>query len=140
MLTLKQIIRKVDPFRREGARYVRILQVKKGYNSLGQGFIASSSYSTHVLDSYGKPHRNAQPDRYVTVITFLDRKLHVSCSCSCPDFKFMFETALSYKGAAEIEYSDGSPPDVKNPRYRTGQCKHLVALYEKKLAGKVPGL
>lgn len=140
MLTLKQIIRKTDPFRKEGANYVRILQVKKGYNSLGQGFIASSSYSTHVLDSHGKPHRNERPDRYVTVITFLDRKLHVSCSCSCPDFKFSWETALSYKGAAEIEYSDGEAPDVKNPRYRTGQCKHLFALYYKKLAGKVPGL
>lgn len=140
MLTLPQIIRRTNRFRKEGAKYVRILDLKKGYNSLGQGFIASSSYSTHILGADGRPYVNRDAHKYVTVITFLDKKLHVNVSCSCSDFKFRWETALSYKGAAEIEYSDGSPPDNTNPQYKTATCKHLYALWEKKLAGKIPGL
>jgi len=80
MLTLKQIVNKVDAFRKEGSRYVRIVQVKKGYNSIGQGFIAAASYSTHIIGPDGKPKVNRGPHRYVTVITFLDKKLHVHCS------------------------------------------------------------
>ena len=140
MLTLPQIVRRTNAFRKAGAKYVRILDVKKGYNSLGQGFIASSSYSTHILGSDGRPYVNRNAVKYVTVITFLDKKLHVHVSCSCDDFKFRSEWVLAEKGAAEIEYSDGSPPDVTNPQRRIGQCKHLIALWEKKLAGKVPGL
>lgn len=140
MLTLPQIIRRTNRFRKEGAKYVRIIDTKKGYNSLGQGFIASSSYSTHILGSDGRPYVNRDAHKYVTVITFLDKKLHVNVSCSCSDFLYRWETALSYKGAAEIEYSDGSPPDNTNPQYKAATCKHIVALYEKKLAGKIPGL
>jgi hypothetical protein len=140
MLTLPQLIKKVNRFRKEGAQYVRILDVKKGYNTLGQGFIAASSYSTHNIGPDGRPRVNRDAHRYVTVITFLDRKLHVNVSCSCDDFKYRWETALSYKGAAEIEYSDGSPPDSTNPQLRTATCKHLYALWQKKLTGKIPGL
>ena len=140
MLTLPQIIRRTNKFRKAGAKYVRILDVKRGYNSLGQGFIASSSYSTHILGSDGRPYVNRNATKYVTVITFLDKKLHVQCSCSCDDFKFRWEWALNNRGAAEIEYSDGSSPDTTNPQYKAASCKHLVALWEKKLAGKVPGL
>jgi hypothetical protein len=140
MLTLPAIIKKANRLRKENAKYVRIIDVKKGYNSLGQGFIASSSYSTHIIGNDGRPHINTSPNRYVTVITFLDKKLHVSCACSCDDFKYRWETALSYKGGAEIEYSDGSAPDSTNPKYTAACCKHLISLYERKLAGKIPGL
>jgi hypothetical protein len=140
MLTLKQIIRSTNEFRKEGSRYVRIVQVKKGYNTSGQGFIAAASYSTHIIGPDGKPHVNRGPHRYVTVITFLDKKLHVRVSCSCDDFQYRHEVALAEKGAADIEYSDGSMPTTTNPGMKTGQCKHLYALWYQKLAGKVPGL
>jgi hypothetical protein len=140
MLTLPQIVRRTNKFRKAGAKYVRILDVKKGYDSKGRGFIASSSYSTHIIGPDGRAYVNRNAQKYVTVITFLDKKLHVHVSCSCSDFLYRHEWVLAEKGAAEIEYSDGSPPDVTNPQHRVGQCKHLIALYEKKLAGKVPGL
>jgi hypothetical protein len=140
MLTLKQIVQKVDAFRKEGSRYVRIVQVKKGFDSLGRGFIAAASYSTHIIGPDGKPKVNRGPHRYVTVITFLDKKLHVQCSCSCDDQQYRWEVALAEKGAAEIEYSDGSMPNTTNPSRRAACCKHLRALYDQKLAGKIPGL
>jgi len=140
MLTLKQIVQRTTGPRKENARYVKILDVKKGYNSIGQGFIASSSYSTHIIDEKGRPIRHPNPQRYVTVITFLDRKLHVSVSCSCDDFLYRHEYALNSKGAADIEYSNGEPPTTTNPGLKTGQCKHLYKLYFSKLAGKIPGL
>jgi hypothetical protein len=131
MLTLPQIVKKASRLRHEGAQYVRITDMKKGYDSLGRGYVASASYSTHLINSDGKPVRNGDPKKYVTVITFLDNKLHVLVSCSCADFTYRWETALHSKGAADIEYSNGDSPDTTNPTQRGACCKHLIKLYER---------
>lgn len=137
MLTLHQIARRTNRLRQEGSRYVRIIDMKKGYDSLGRGFVASASYSTHLIDQDGRAIRNPHPHKYVTVITFLDSKLHVLVSCSCADFMYRHEVALHSKEAAEIEYSNGAFPSVTNPGLRTGTCKHLLALYYK-IRDKLP--
>jgi len=130
MLTLKQIIAKTPSNRIEGARYVKPLRVQSGYNEDGQAFIAAQTYSTHewspTLHTWV---RSQNRPKYVTMITFLDKKLHCKVSCSCADFMFRSEFALHSKGAADIEYSDGSPPDFTNPQLRPQTCKHVVRLY-----------
>lgn len=131
MLTLPQIARRVSRYRREGSRYVRITYMKKGYDSLGRGYAACASYSTHIIGKDGRPYKNEKPNKYVTVITFLDIRLHVLVSCSCPDFLYRWEYALTDSGAAEIEYSNGEFPIIRNPSLKTSYCKHLLALYEK---------
>jgi hypothetical protein len=72
-----------------------------------------------------------KPRRYVTVFVFLDRRLHVIASCSCPDFKYRWEVALNRKQAAEIEYSNGELPVIRNPAMRATFCKHCLALFTK---------
>jgi|ERR1700682_319139 len=140
MLNLPQLVRRTDSLRKKRAKFVKILYTKKGYNTLGQGFIATSSYSTHLIDPDGRVYKNEEPNRYVTVVTFLDNKLNVKVSCSCDDFKYREEWALWNRKAADIEYSNGDFPDMTNPQYRPYVCKHILALWEKRLAGKIKGL
>ena len=137
MLTLPQIVKRVNKRRHESAKYVKIIHMKKGYDSLGRGFVASASYSTKVFDHYrqkfvkNKTGKDGKPNRYVTVIIFLDTYLHVIVSCSCADFKYRWEVALNHKQAADIEYSNGELPVIRNPSMRPAQCKHLVALFNR---------
>jgi hypothetical protein len=132
MLTLPQIAQRLNERRKQSAKYVRIIHVKKGWDSLGRGYVACASYSTKIWDNYKRKFvLNKVRNRYVTVIVFLDTRLHVVVSCSCPDFKYRWEVALNHKQAAEIEYSNGELPVIRNPTMRATNCKHLYALYQK---------
>ncbi len=131
MLTLDQIARRTNNFRRMGSKFVRFTDTKKGYLSNGNGYIAAASYSTHRIDSAGRAYVNQQPSKYVTVFEFLDTQLHVNISCSCEDNTYRWEWALWNRGAAEIEYSNGDAPDIRNPTYKAACCKHAYALYQK---------
>ena len=137
MLTLHQLARKTNSLRIEGSRYVKFTDLKKGYLTNGHGYIAGSSYSTHIVGQDGKVKVNDHPSKYVTVIEFLDTKLHVKVGCSCPDFWARHEYALWNKGAADIEYSNGEYPEITNPTLKVSTCKHLFALY-KKIQSKLP--
>lgn len=137
MLTIHQIARKTNKLRQSGAKYVRFTDFKKGYDSLGRGFVASASFSTHIVSPDGQVRKNETRHKYVTVITFLNAKLQVSVSCSCSDFMYRWEVALNNKGAAEIEYSNGEQPTTTNPTLKTAMCKHAFALYMK-IKDKLP--
>jgi hypothetical protein len=137
MLTLDQMARRTSSLRRDGARYVRFTDLKKGYLSNGNGYIAGASYSTHIVTPDGKIKPNDQPNKYVTVIEFLDTELHAKISCSCGDFTYRWEWALWNRGAADIEYSNGDSPDINNPSYKPAMCKHALALF-KKIQSKLP--
>lgn len=134
MLTLPEIIRRTPDTRKVASKYVRLEKVIKGYNDIGQAFIAAQSYSTHRFDPTIKKWKPVtSKTKYVTVVTFLNRKLQCKVSCSCGDFTYRAEVALHRKGAADIEYSNGAPPIITNPRLRAFGCKHLVKLYETKI-------
>lgn len=98
--------------------------------------MACASYSTKIWDPFKRRYvkntrgPGGKPQRYVTVIVFLDPRLHVMVSCSCADFRYRWEVALNRKVAAEIEYSNGELPVIRNPSMRTSSCKHLFKLYE----------
>lgn len=128
-LNIHQISRRCSRRQRENAAFVRILKTQKGYTASGKGYVACQSYSTHVLNEYGRPVRNESPHKYVTMMIFLDTNLNVKISCSCPDFLYRWEWALHNRGAADIEYSNGDFPDITNPKYKPACCKHLYKLY-----------
>jgi hypothetical protein len=132
MLTLSQLYQRTNKRRKESARYVKIIHQKRGWDSLGRGYVACASYSTHEWSPWKQkfvpnPRRK---NRYVTVIVFLDPRLHVVVSCSCADFKFRWEVSLNHAQAAEIEYSNGELPKIRNPTMKKWMCKHLLKLYE----------
>lgn len=51
-------------------------------------------------------------------------------SCSCKDFLFRIEYALTQGGNSEIKYSNGQPANVTNPTNKKYMCKHLVAIFD----------
>ncbi len=131
MLTLKQFMAKTDSERKQRAKYVRITRMKTGHLKNGLGYVACQSYSTHKVDDTGKLVRAIDPQHYVTMITFIDSKLHVHFSCSCLDLCFRFEFSNEKKNAGIIEYSNGEAPIVTNPKMLPSLCKHGVALVER---------
>jgi intein/homing endonuclease len=143
MLNLQQLFRRHAGRRVESAKYVRIVQTKKGWDSMGRGYIACASYSTKIWDPWKKRYiKNTtgpgkKPARYVTVFVFLDTRLHVIVSCSCPDFKYRWEVALNHKEAAEIEYSNGELPVIRNPSMRPTFCVARGSLVETR-RGQIP--
>lgn len=129
-LTLSYMYRMTPRNRKASARYVKITRLKKTVDKKGYPIAACQSYSTHTVLPSGRTVRSPNRNKYVTTITILDRKYNARLSCSCDDFMFTWEVALHNRGAAKIEFSNGEPPDSRNPSHRPGMCKHLVALYE----------
>ena len=128
-MKLKQLYDKTNDDRKFNAQFVKILQIKQGHTAKGLAYVAAQTYSTKVRLANGDIVVNSSPSKYVTMITFVSRKLDVHVACSCNDNAFRWETSNSYKNAAEIEYSNGAPPDITNSAYRPGLCKHTVSLY-----------
>jgi hypothetical protein len=139
MLNLKQLMKRTDDERKQRAQYVRIVGRKTGHLKNGLGYVASQSYTTHRVNDRGRMVRTSNPNRHVTVITFIDKKLNVHCACSCEDNTFRWEFANTQKGGAVIEYSNGEAPTTTNPKLRVSMCKHMIALVEGIRAKLPPG-
>lgn len=58
----------------------------------------------------------------------ISKQKHVLASCSCENFCYYWEYALSHWGSAVIKYSNGEFPEVTNPGLHPGLCKHLYKL------------
>ena len=127
---MDQIIAKTMGHRREDARLVKVVQFKAGRDRNGFAYAAAQTYSTHRVNVHGKIIKAQDRSKYVSKIAFIDKKLNVKVLCSCNDFCFVWNWALHRKGAAELLFSTGDPPDQRNPTYRPGCCKHLIALRE----------
>lgn len=137
MLTLPQIYQRTDSRRKESAKYVRVVYQKRGWRKEdGRGFVACKSYSTKEWDPYKQRYvKNPRiKNRYVTVIVFLDMRLHVDISCSCADFRYRWDYALHVNRASDLDYAQPGPnglyPKIRNPSLKTKSCKHLVKLFE----------
>ena len=48
--------------------------------------------------------------------------------CDCKDWLYRKEVATSIKGSTVVNYSDGTLPDITNPKRIAGSCKHVVAV------------
>lgn len=129
-MTLKQLLKQTTGDRKQRANYVKILKMKTGHEKdTGFGFVAGVTYSSKLVNEKGKLVTNPNPTHYVSVITFIDKKLHCRVSCSCSDNLFRWEWSNTNKDASEIEYCNGLAPDTTNPTHNPGLCKHLCALY-----------
>lgn len=117
--------------RKVNSQFVKIVKYKAGRDKKGFAYAAAQTYTPYQLN----PHRKVIPahdkNKYVSKITFIDKKLNVKVSCSCPDYVFGgWEWSNAQHGASDIIFGNGEPPDEKNPSHHPGLCKHLIHLRE----------
>lgn len=123
-MTIRQILLKTPPSRRQAADYCKIKEVKAVTKpSTGLVTFKAKTLSTHTPAGLKK----SVWQQYVTTIALPPAKGAV-VSCTCDDFMFVWEYALAKQGAAKIEYSNGEPPIDTNPQLRPGCCKHIYCL------------
>ncbi len=97
----------------------------------GRRVILAETYTTH--DHNGNPKTKATLHYQIIVgysTQLKDRLWTNKCkvSCSCEDFLFTDEVALHKRGNADIYFSNGEDPVIKNPKMRPQICKHLIAV------------
>lgn len=61
-------------------------------------------------------------------------------SCDCENFRYVWETSLTATGNSSIIHSTGERPRKRNPRLRSGLCKHLYKASELAVKLKAGGL
>lgn len=117
--------------RKANARLVRVVGYKTGFDKLKRPTAVARTYTPREYTIGMRLRQAKDQNKYVSSIKFLDKQLNVKVSCSCPDFVYAgWEWVLASHGAADIIYGNGDPPDEKNPNYRIGCCKHILALRE----------
>ena len=125
MMKLSQLVKVSSKARKMNAEFVKIVGYKEGRNKKGFAVAIAKSYSP-VIYKDGKRVRAKDTSKYVTRITFVDSKLNVKASCSCPDYLYRWEYANNLKGAADLLFGNGEAPVEKNPSNKPGLCKHLL--------------
>jgi hypothetical protein len=118
-----QILRKVGKVQLQNSKYVRIKRVQ--YNERSNLY----KFTTETYDPETKQYRI-----HIQRIYPADREYKgklsecpaIKVTCSCGNYLFCAEVALSYHNAADIIYSDGSYPIIKNPSLKPQVCKHLL--------------
>lgn len=128
MMTLDAIVKASLPMRKLNARLVKVVAYKTGRDKQGLATAVAKTYTPQEYNMQKRLVSARDQNKYVSSIKFIDKKLHVKMSCSCPDFCFRWEYALHARGAADITYSNGEPPTDTNGEERPGACKHLIAL------------
>lgn len=143
MITIQRI-RKATPRQIFGNHdYSRVVKLSKGRTKDGARFVRALTCSP--WDNNG--NRRINPPQYATSVVVIGRAVrrknasikygmlmndYVKCSCSCPYFTFYgCEVELWKRGAADIYYSNGKDPVIRNPAQRPWACKHLLALFDK---------
>jgi hypothetical protein len=125
VLTVKQIMDAAPKNRQKKAKYVAIRAMKIKTNAEGMPIVLAKTQTTQ------KPGGGLISDKkanlYLTTVEVYPKK-QVIVSCSCDDFMYTWEVALSMKGAARIEFSNGEMPDERNPLKIAGCCGHIYAL------------
>ncbi len=131
MLTIKQILKATPKVVLNLLHDVKITSIERKRNTkTGNPIVRAITYSMH--DAHGKV--KAKPEKYKTSVEGLmgaGSKVstkYVKVSCSCPHFWSVCEVALNKQGAADIKYSNGELPHIKNPAMIPSVCKHLSAL------------
>lgn len=133
-LTIRQILSKTPPSRRQAAEWVKVTEVKVKKSPRGFPLVLAKTIA--VADNKGVRKSPRPQHKYVTTIEVLSKGCIVSCSCD--DFKYTWEYALTKRGSAVAEYSNGEPPVDRNPSLVPGGCKHIYAMASQLIeAGKL---
>lgn len=122
-MTIEQILRNTPNERVLNSRKVVVKDFKEQRSKDGKLRAMATTFTS-----------GTSKDKYETSITSLKPatellRTYVKVSCSCPDFWATWEVALHNRGAANIVYSNGEAPDIRNPGEIPGMCKHIVALF-----------
>lgn len=142
-LKFKQIMQQVlkyAPTQLTNAAFARIKEfkgVRKDQN--GRYYAYATTYSTKTYDE--RTHRwisKNSPAYYDTFIMVrhykrvkgYQRQSTIVMSCSCPDFKYRHEVALTLRGGSFFKYSNMERPRITNPRLRRTCCKHCLRFYQ----------
>lgn len=95
--------------------------------------------SKHGIPTYGfitkspKPTTQHKPPRHKTLVRLIPgTKDRLWVRCSCEDFTFRWEYALTQNGASNIKYSNGAAAVVTNPNNVPGVCKHLYKILSRR--------
>lgn len=128
MLKLSRLLKLSVPSRKANSTLVKVVGYKEGRDKKGFAVAMAKTYSDQIYsDGRRKPAKDKT--KYVSKVTFVDAKLNVHVSCSCPDYVFAgWEYANAQKGAGKILFGNGEAPTEKNPNNRPGLCKHLIKL------------
>lgn len=128
MMKLSQLMNSSERMRKLNSKFVKILNYKEGRDKSGQAVAMAKTYTPYELNVHHRIQPSKDKNRYVSSITFIDKKLNVKVSCSCPDYMYRWEFANAQAGAADIIYGNGDEPGSTNPGNVPGLCKHLIAL------------
>lgn len=129
-------MRKLSGLRRSTPANIRTnaRRVKVRLVGIDKGTRKGKSYQEihyEALDT-SLPRRDAQVHK--CVIRYFGDKLSTSAdvwvSCNCQYYRYVLEVANTAKGSSSIEYSTGARPRKRNPRLRSGLCKHLFRASE----------
>lgn len=97
-------------------------------------YARAHTYSTKVWDKrlqmWVTKRKYEVYDTFIMLTVPKGRQATVVLSCSCPDFLYRHEVALTKKGGAEVNYSNGNLPKIRNPRMRYTCCKHCLRFYQ----------
>lgn len=119
-MTMWQIMKNVDFGRQERAEYVKIIGLKTGTSKRTGMFKAISK-------AYSRKQGSVKGYKYACAVTQIDAKSHIHVACSCPDFMYRWEYRLWKRGAADIYYCNGEPPQTVG---KAACCKHLVMTFK----------
>ncbi|WYW00782.1 hypothetical protein Illi2_00100 [Pseudomonas phage vB_PpuM-Illi-2] len=129
-LPLKKLINETVrymPYTYERSRDVRLYSPKRSVDKEGNLVVECTAKSRRT-------RINTNPQKRRVKITALDRASKVSraagikVECDCEDHCFTWEVALYRVGAADIVYSNGEKPIVKNASMVPLVCKHVLRL------------
>jgi len=127
-MKLNKLVSTSDKLRKLNAKLVRVVQIKTGKDRKGNPTVMAKTYTPREVNVHYKIVPARDKSRYVSSIKFIDNKLNVKVSCSCPDYLFRWEVANHQAGCSDIVYSNGEPPLFTNPSMTPSMCKHLLAL------------
>lgn len=127
-MKLDQLVKKSEALRKINSKLVRVVQYKTGRDKKGFAVAMAKTYTKQEVNIQRKLVNARDQNKYVSHVKFIDNKLNVEVSCSCPDYMFRWEYANTQVGASKIIYGNGEPPNSTNSGMRPGLCKHLIAL------------
>ena len=62
---------------------------------------------------------------------------YIKTSCDCGRWIYTFEVSQSMRGASDVIYAEDALPNIRNPRYKIGVCKHLIVALKYLIVNKL---
>ncbi len=113
---------------------VKLITVQKfpAFNGFRMVFWYDAKSGTQSNKNYRVEFRSSptQPINVDNWTDFAAGNIPIFANCSCPDFKYRWETVLHKQNMARLKTSNGDMPEVTNPSQRLSYCKHILAAFD----------